>query len=66
MKSGTFCLPAQLYDALPHCPDMTEAPDLMWLAVVTVGFLALGGTMFYATMRYRAAREKRRSRPTDD
>ena len=30
---------------------MNETPDLMWLGIVTVGVLALGGMMFYATMR---------------
>ena len=45
---------------------MNETPDLLWLAVVTLGVLALGGMMFYATIRYRATQDKRRARPTDD
>jgi hypothetical protein len=45
--------------------DMNETPDLMWLAVTTLGVLALGGMLFYAMIRYRAGRNSRRSRPTD-
>jgi len=44
---------------------MNETPDLLWLGVVTVGVLALGGMMFYATIRYRAWQDRRHSRPTD-
>jgi hypothetical protein len=44
---------------------MNETPDLLWLAVTTLGVLALGGVMFYAMIRYRAGQNRRRSRPTD-
>ena len=44
---------------------MNEIPDLLWLAVTTLGVLSLGGMIFYAMSRYRAWQGKRRSRPTD-
>jgi hypothetical protein len=33
---------------------MNETPDLMWLAVTTLGVLALGGMLFYAMISSRA------------
>jgi hypothetical protein len=44
---------------------MNETPDLLWLAVTTLGVLFLGGLIFYAMSRYRVWQDRRRSRPTD-
>ena len=45
---------------------MNEIPDLLWLAVTTLGVLAMGGMIIYAMNRYRAWQDKRRpAQPTD-
>jgi hypothetical protein len=45
----------------------SEAPEVTWLIMTTIGVLVLGGAIAWTMLRYKAWRERRarQSRPTD-